>query len=237
MENTDDSGGRGPYDRPMPGYAESLELFEHDRRRWARELHDEVLQSLSAMRMRLAAARRRGSAAELEAALEATFVGLGEQIAALRSLSTELRPAVLDQLGLEAALRALAEHHAAADGLEVMTRVELAGGHNGQNGGGRRLEPALESAIYRIVQEAFSEIARHASARRVTLALVEDEDGFELTIEDDGSGFGQAARLRDVAALRRRLELMGGELEVAPRSGDGTVVRGRVPHPAAPATT
>ena len=139
---------------------------ERERRRWARELHDETLQRLGAMRLRLAAARR-GPEAALGPAVEDAIAELAEEITELRSLIAELSPVALEELGLEAALESLAYHHRVESGLEVT--VDLSHWRGGE--GPVRLDPELESTLYRVVQEALTNVVAHAHATRVDLRL------------------------------------------------------------------
>ena len=203
-----------------------LYFDERDRRRLALELRDEILQSLSAIQLLLASSRQSRSSEDLRATIDAGAAQLGEQIVALRSLSTELRPAVLDHLGLTAALRSLAEHHASVEDLDVTVRVELAEGD-----GPARLGPEVESVVYRVAQEALANVARHARASHVELSLAEADGTVELAIRDDGVGFdpGESARGWGLAAIRRRIELIGGRVEISSNPGGGTGLLARAP--------
>src|SRR5437764_9630960 len=133
---------------------------ERERTRWAREIHDESIQGMGALRLLLANARDTADAQSLTQAVDAALEGLGHEIDGLRHLITELRPAALDDLGLEAALQALARRAQAIDGLDVAIEVDLPGGAEAA-GNGRRLDSELESTIYRIVQEALTNVSRH----------------------------------------------------------------------------
>ncbi len=136
-----------------------MEARERERTRWAREIHDETVQGLGALRMKLANARDLDDRAALSGAVDAVLDGLGNEIDGLRHLITELRPAALDDLGLAAALEALARRAQAIDGLDVQTELDLGPEHAAQ-----RLDPELESTIYRIVQEALTNVSRHAAS-------------------------------------------------------------------------
>src|SRR5947199_3924711 len=142
-----------------------MEARERERTRWAREIHDESIQGIGALRMQLANARDIDDKEALSAAVEEALEGLGTEIDGLRHLITELRPAALDDLGLAAALEALARRAKAMDGLDVRTEIDLLGAAPA-NGEQReaRLDPELESTIYRIVQEALTNVSRHAHA-------------------------------------------------------------------------
>ncbi len=210
-----------------------MEARERERTRWAREIHDEAIQGIGALRLKLASARDREDPEALRTAVDAVLEGLGAEIDGLRHLITELRPAALDDLGLEAALQALARRAQAIDGLEVRTEIELGDEE------GARLDGELESTIYRIAQEALTNVSRHAEAN-VAVVRVERRDGaIEASVTDDGKGLPGAERLGPrgdgleggfgTSGMRERAELVGGELELLPAPGRGTIVRLRVP--------
>jgi signal transduction histidine kinase len=220
-----------------------MEARERERTRWAREIHDESIQGIGALRMRLANARDLDDKEALASAVEEALEGLGNEIDGLRHLITELRPAALDDLGLAAALEALARRAQAIDGLDVKTEIEFgrdeelhpAEAHNG----GGRLDPELESTIYRVVQEALTNVSRHAEASRAVVSVTEREGVVRASVTDDGKGLPEADRLGPrgdgleggfgMSGMRERAELVGGELELVPAPGKGTVMRLAVP--------
>ena len=211
-----------------------MEARERERTRWAREIHDEAIQGLGVLRLKLAHARDLDEQAAMSAAVEAVLEGLGEEIDGLRHLITELRPAALDDLGLSAALEALARRAQAIDGLEVQTEIEL-----GPESDQRRLDAELESTIYRVVQEALTNVSRHAQATSATISIVERDGAIRASVTDDGQGLPEADRLGPrgdgleggfgMSGMRERAELVGGELELVPAPGKGTVMRLTVP--------
>ena len=171
----------------------------------------------------------------LRAAVDAALEGLGHEIDGLRHLITELRPAALDDLGLAAALEALARRAQAIDGLDVRTDIDLSdlqtaeAGANG-NGDSCRLDPELESTVYRVAQEALTNVGRHAEATQAAVA-VEAHDGIlQLSVTDDGRGLPGADRLGPrgdgleggfgMSGMRERAELIGGELELCRPRGE-----------------
>jgi signal transduction histidine kinase len=217
-----------------------MEARERERTRWAREIHDETVQGLGALRLKLANARdldtdRRSTSESLSAAVDAVLEGLGEEIDGLRHLITELRPAALDDLGLAAALQALARRMQAIDGLDVQTEIDLGPEHDDA----RRLDPELESTIYRVVQEALTNVSRHAQANRAVVSVSERDGVVRASVTDDGKGLPEADRLGPrgdgleggfgMSGMRERAELVGGELELVPAPGQGTVMRLTVP--------
>ncbi len=216
-------GGGAPVADPL---RKTVAASERERRRWARELHDETLQRLGAMRLRLAAARR-GPAAALGPAVEDAIAELAEEITELRSLIAELSPVALEELGLEAALESLAYHHRVESGLEVT--VDLSHWRGGE--GPVRLDPELESTLYRVVQEALTNVVAHAHATRVDLRLQRSTAEVEVSVADDGHGIDPRARSTGLGlvVLAERLSLVDGELTIESSPGEGTTVTARVP--------
>src|SRR5262249_21734903 len=157
----------------------TIEAAEQERSRWARELHDETLQALAVLRMRLSSALREESPESLEQTGEAAVTQIDEEIVKLRSLISELRPAALDTIGLEAALQALAEHHE-TDGLAVECDLDL------PRADSERPIPALETTVYRLVQEALNNAARHSRVDRARLSVTSGGGRIEITVHDDG---------------------------------------------------
>jgi signal transduction histidine kinase len=204
----------------------ALEAAEQERTRWARELHDETLQGLGGLQVLLASALRKGDADAREAAMRQALEHISGEIDNLRNLITELRPAELDELGLESALEALAERRAARDGLRVVLDVDLAG-----EDGDRRLARQTESTIYRIVQEALTNASKHADATRVDVRLAFAYDTVEVVIADDGQGFDLATVGGGfgLVGMRERIALVRGTFEIDSRPGAGTTVRATLP--------
>jgi signal transduction histidine kinase len=224
-----------------------MEARERERTRWAREIHDETIQGLGALRMRLANARDQDEQAGLSAAVEAVLEGLGDEIDGLRHLITELRPAALDDLGLAAALEALARRAQAIDGLEVQTEIDLGPEPGRSEIAQHRLDAELESTIYRVVQEALTNVSRHAQATSATISIVERDGVVRASVTDDGQGLPEADRLGPrgdgleggfgMSGMRERAELVDGELELVPAPGKGTVMRLTVPLKDRPSST
>lgn len=217
-----------------------MEARERERTRWAREIHDETVQGLGALRLRLANARDLGDQAALSTAVDTVLEGLGQEIDGLRHLITELRPAALDDFGLVAALEALARRGQAIDGLEIQTDIEPGLGEH-------RLDPELESTLYRVVQEALTNVSRHAKATRAVISVSERDGRVTATVTDDGEGLPEGGPSRQrtpgeelkggfgVSGMRERAELVGGELELVPAPGGGATMRLTVPLAGRPA--
>lgn len=201
--------------RALEAARHGLEAAEHERTRWARELHDETLQNLGALHILLTSglADREGLDATVNEA--ANFVQ--DEIVKLRHLIAELRPAVLDHVGLEAALESLGRKLRVVDGLEVELNLEVVQGLGAND----------ESMLYRVVQEALTNVASHSAARRVEVTVRPREGAIEAIVADDGIGFEPALKSGGFGLLgmRERAMLVGGELEVTTAPGAGTSVR------------
>jgi signal transduction histidine kinase len=204
----------------------SLLAAEQERRRWARELHDETLQALGGLQVLLSSALRRGSPQALEQAVRESLEHIGTEIESLRTLITELRPAALDEIGLAPAIESLGQRLAAVEGLEVDVNVEVGG----------RLDAELETTVYRLVQEALTNVAKHANAESVRVRVTRADDLVAVAVGDDGRGFDPQARADGfgVIGMRERVALAHGRLEIDSAPGR-TVVRADLPLPPAPA--
>jgi signal transduction histidine kinase len=196
---------------------------EAERQRWARELHDDTLQSLSALRVGLSTARRQGRAEALERAVGAAIEHLEESITNLRSLITDLRPASLDELGIGAAVQALAER-SARHGIDVDVSVDLAYESGREQ---TRHIPELETAVYRIVQEALTNAVKHGKAQRAVVEINEDEDNLSLRVRDNGDGFDPHAHTDGFGLLgmRERVQLLEGALEIESAPTEGATLK------------
>lgn len=201
---------------------ESLRAAEAERRRWARELHDETLQGLASARLLLSTALERGDDAGVRETAREVADQLGRDVDALRALISELRPAALDELGLEPALESLVSRIAAVEGLEMTLTVKL---------GSARLDPDLETTAYRLVQEALSNVAKHAGATSVSVTVDRADPAVHVSVADDGRGFdpGAATDGFGLVGMRERAALAGGELTLEPAPGGGSVVRAVLP--------
>jgi signal transduction histidine kinase len=203
---------------------QQVESAEKERERWARELHDDALQGLAAIRITLAAAlqgRGEDRARRIEWAAEDTVARLEQQINELNRLINDLRPAPLERLGLAGALKALAEESSARGGIAVETAIEL----------DEEPDRDQERLIYRLVQEALTNVVKHAEASRVSVSAKESDGEIRISVRDDGAGFDSSAATssRGLAGMRERIELLGGKIEVASTPGEGTEITAWVP--------
>jgi two-component system sensor histidine kinase UhpB len=212
--------GRLEAERRRAGSA-ALQAQEQERARVARDLHDEVNQSLTGLLLRLEAARA-AAPPELKGELAETKALANQAMRELLSLARQLRPTALDDLGLAAAIAGQVEQLGRGEiDTELVTEGEF-----GELGDDAQL------VVYRVAQEALSNAARHSGAKRVTARLARLLDaGVELEVVDDGRGFAfdQAERGLGIAGMRERALLVGGELTIESRPGHGTTVRLSVP--------
>src|SRR3954469_13526813 len=203
----------------------TIDAADQERSRWARELHDETLQALAVLRMRLSSALREETPEELEKTGQAAVEQIDDEIVKLRRLITELRPASLDTIGLEAALQALAEQHKQAAAMEVDCDFELPRDDEA------RPTSVLETAVYRLVQEALNNVSKHSLARRADLTVRTAPGAIEIEVRDDGVGFepGLVREGFGLVGMRERAALLGGTLDVESTRGSGTRVRAEIP--------
>jgi signal transduction histidine kinase len=204
-----------------------LAAAEAERQRWARELHDDTLQSLSALRVGLSTAKRSGKPETLEAAVSSAIDHLEEGITNLRALITDLRPASLDELGAAAAIQALCER-AERQGIEVDVSIDLAYEQGRER---ERHLPEMETAMYRIVQEALTNATKHGGAKRAVVEVHEDETDIRVSVRDDGSGFdpGQHTDGFGLMGMYERVHLLDGSLQVDSSPGQGATVTASFP--------
>lgn len=208
-------------------HRQRLAAAEGERSRWARELHDETLQSLNALRLGLAAAGQSEQSPTAKPVFAQSVEQLEDAIADLRALITDLRPAALDALGVKAAIETLADRNA-RDDLEIDISIELAYEQGQQS---TRHIDELETALYRITQEALTNATKHGQATRVVVEIREDPTTIHLTVRDNGSGFDPDAQSDGFGLLgmRERTELLNGELEVNSTPEKGTTLNVRLP--------
>ena len=204
---------------------ESIRSAERERGRWARELHDETLQGLGALQIVLASAARRPESRTLRDACDQAQDLVKEETTKLRSLISELRPAALDDIGLESALEGLVWRCATRSGLAVESSIQL------EPGAYETLDAERQSAVYRIVQEALTNVERHARSERVEVTVAHQDGEFIVLIEDDGEGFdtGLLPSGFGLRGMHERAEAAGGTLAVESKVGHGSVIRVAIP--------
>jgi two-component system sensor histidine kinase UhpB len=199
----------------------ALQAQEEERARVARDLHDEVNQSLTGLLLRLEAARETAPP-ELEAELAETKALASQAMQELLSLARQLRPTALDDLGLTAAI---------AGQVEQLARGEIKAEFAAE-GDFSTLDDDTQLVVYRVAQEALSNATRHSEAKNVTVRLRRNEDdGVELNVSDDGRGFAfdESEGGLGIAGMRERALLIGAKLTIESRPGHGTTVHLFVP--------
>ena len=203
-----------------------LRSREEERARLARDLHDGPIQALVGLNLQLGLLLTVDEeSSPLEQALKAMRTEVRELLAELRQVCAELRPPMLDALGLRAALRALAEEWSAQCGVSVSFDLP-------PEAALRSLPGEVTVNLYRVVQEALTNVARHAAARLVTIRLAWENARLILTVQDDGRGFVVPATFQSLAAqghfglagIQERVKLIGGTLTVESAPGQGTTV-------------
>ncbi len=199
--------------------ADHLRRLEEERRRIARELHDEAGQMLIGVKLGLQVLAHR--LPSQHPAVRAELDRLREQInssaAMLKDIARQLRPPTLDELGLGTAIRQLAADFEARSSFEV---------HLNLTEPKERLSPVIETALFRVAQEALTNVVKHANASHVWLSLTREGQTVRLWIVDDGCGFDVNAR-RDglgLLGMKERVELLGGRFAVESHRGEGTQV-------------
>jgi two-component system sensor histidine kinase UhpB len=202
-----------------------LEAQEEERQRIARELHDQSAQSLTSMLVRLRVLERANDAGEARAHVQELRELTARALEDIRRIALELRPKILEDLGLGEALAWRADELNASGGPRTTLEIaEMA----------RRLPAEVELALYRVAQEALTNVTRHARARTARLRIERIDGAVRLTVEDDGVGFDVDAPLTHpgglgVSGMRERMALVGGRLTIDSLQGGGTRVIATVP--------
>jgi signal transduction histidine kinase len=202
-----------------------VEAQEVERARLARELHDEAGQALTSILLGLKSLEDRMSTDDSRLAVTELRELVVSTLQDVRRLAIELRPAVLDDFGLVPAIERLCDVIAEQSGLSVDVQARL---------DDRRLPAEVETALYRIVQEALTNVLKHAGAQQVTVLLSQTERGVALVVQDDGQGFDPVG-VRDggvgLIGMRERMALLGGRLTVESSESAGTMLTAEVPVP------
>jgi two-component system, NarL family, sensor histidine kinase UhpB len=205
--------------------ARALNATEDERKRIARELHDGIAQTMAALRVQLRVARSVEDATTRDALLEKIGAGLGDATEEVRRIAQGLRPPALDMLGLAPAIESCARSIEENTGLQFDTVLSPVEG---------LLAPEAELALYRIVQEALSNVARHAEAGTVRIRLSYSGRFVTATVEDDGSGFAVGDEMAGGGGLglygmQERAAYVGGTVDIDSEPGIGTRVRAIIP--------
>jgi len=200
-----------------------VETQEDERARISRELHDQTAQSLTALSINLAALRNHLPASDTVDTLTKRLQVLCDDMAtSIQGLVHELRPALLDDLGLIPALHYLTDH--ARQSYGIIVELEI-------HGARERLEPWIETVLYRIAQESLTNVARHAKTKTAQLALSFTQVEISLHVQDDGVGFmfDNLDIGFGIAGMRERAEAVGGTLDIQSEPQQGTIITIRIP--------
>ena len=198
-----------------------FKVQEDEKRHLARELHDHMAQSLTAAKINLQTAQQAQDSSEIEPKLQDSITILDQLFEQVRKLSLDLRSPLLDDLGLVAALRSYLDQQAQRAGLRADFFADPALD---------TLSPEVQTACFRVAQEAVTNIVRHSKAENIWLELRQQNNELHLVVRDDGSGFDPAATLAaaeqgkslGLLGMRERVELFGGRLDLHCRPGEGT---------------
>jgi PAS domain S-box-containing protein len=201
-----------------------VEAREEERRRIARELHDELGQRLTALKMELSTLPGVGTQAARQERVDGLMTMLDDTLASVRRISADLRPMMLDDLGLNAAIEWLARDIARRMGIEITVRLT-------ENDA--PVDDRVATAVFRMVQEALTNVARHARATDVTVLLEQHDGELELVVEDNGTGYPKDAMKREgsfgLLGMRERATMLGGHLEFGNAPGSGARLTVRLP--------
>ena len=206
--------------------AHLLSVREQERAAVAKEIHDDVGQIVAAVRMDLAAVQRKlGSGnSQQQEHIEHTIGLLGQVVETVQRVMSELRPPLLDGVGLAAAIEWQLEQFQKRTGLRCELVSEVQGGELSAEG---------NLAVFRVLQEALSNVAQHARATAVDVRLARSQDWLELEITDNGRGISEAdlkgPQSFGILGMRERAHVVGGELQIRPMEGGGTRVLVRTP--------
>jgi signal transduction histidine kinase len=205
---------------------DALAAAESERRRWAQELHDETLQALGGLRVLLSSARRANDLDVFGRATDQAVEQIEQEITNLRAIITELRPAALDELGLAAALEALFERHRTINDLEITDALELPTDETGA----AQVGADAQATIYRVIQEALTNVAKHANARTAFVTVRVEGDSLIAEVTDNGRGFAVESPTGGfgLSGMRDRVLAGGGELKIK-SSEAGTTVSASLP--------
>jgi two-component system, NarL family, sensor histidine kinase UhpB len=206
--------------------ARALGAAEEERKRIARELHDETAQMLAALLIRIRVVKAARAPAKLDALLDDMRTEIGQALEGIRRFARGLRPPALDELGLIPAIEGHVRSLAEISGLHITVEADEVAGE---------LPPEAELATYRIVQEALSNVLRHAQATRAAVRVAREADRLVVTVDDDGRGFDPQRIMSTeggglgLFGMNERAGYLGGRVQVTSTPGTGTRVRAEIP--------
>jgi signal transduction histidine kinase len=203
----------------------TIAAAEAERKRWARELHDQTLQSLGGLRVSLASIVGRGDGAAKDERIRQAIEDIELEIGNLRGIISDLRPSLLDDLGLVPAIEAMLDRRRQS-GMDIASELTL----GDPTSGAVALDPDLETTVYRVVQEALTNVAKHARADSARVSVARESGGLLIEVRDFGIGFEPDAPTAGfgLAGMRERVYLAGGTVEIE-AAEPGTLLRVRLP--------
>jgi len=204
-----------------------VNIQEQERRSLARELHDEIGQALTAVKMSLENLVKL-PAADNQLHLQESIQIVSQTLQQVRNMSLNLRPALLDELGLSATLRWYVDRLAQWNNVDAQFQASLTQ---------ERISPEIETTLFRVAQEALTNAIRHAEANRVAVVLIQTDEHITLQIRDNGRGFFVEKAIQNAVrgaslgllSMQERLHLVGGELNIHSTPGLGTEIAAKVP--------
>lgn len=200
-----------------------IKAQEEERKKIARELHDEVGQTLTAIKINLEILRGKVGS-DLLSYIEESINLIDKTIEQIRDISLNLRPSLLDNLGLKSAIKWYIEKQKSKAGIDIEYELDF---------DQEKLDPDYAITIFRIIQESITNIVRHAKAKKVFLSIKEEENSILINIEDDGVGFDveniwnevKEGRALGILGIKERVELLKGNLEIKSGKGEGTRIK------------
>jgi PAS domain S-box-containing protein len=211
--------------RNLSGHLQSL--LEEERTRISREIHDELGQVLTAMKLGLSLTRRSllsDGLPEPAAKIQKIELDASRVIRTVRKIATDLRPGILDELGVVAAIKWMAKNFQNRTGISCKVTAQ---------GADKLSDSALSTTIFRVVQEAMTNVMRHAAASQVNVSLEKKDDTLVLEVRDNGIGIKEErifhSRSLGLVGIRERILMLGGEASISGKPGEGTIVRAILP--------
>lgn len=205
-----------------------LDVQEAERRSLALELHDQIGQMLTAVKINLLGVTRLKEPNSLNKHIQQSVNSVDQILQDVRNMALNLRPSMLDDLGLDAALRWLVDRQTKCSGIHVDFKYDMSD---------KRPSEAIETACFRVAQEALTNVLRHSQATELKMSLSQDDDFLTIIIQDNGKGFNLPKVMGEVATgkslgllgMYERVEIVGGELDIFSEIGNGSICKARFP--------
>ncbi|MGB4843740.1 MAG: PAS domain S-box protein [Ferruginibacter sp.] len=201
-------------------------IRENERTRIAREIHDELGQQLTALKMDIAWLKRKTTSVDLEIKnkFNDTILLVDETVKSIRRIATELRPSIIDDLGLNAALEWQVTEFSERSGIDI---------HFNNRFDDKKIDPEISIGLFRILQESLTNIARHSQAKTASIGIEKIKNAVQLSVQDDGIGFDTASKKTKLTfgllGIKERAVMMNGQCKIISKSGEGTKITVVVP--------